>query len=87
MTSLLVNLGLCVLSLSAALGIGEVTVRWLAPQQLILKRPDIWVAADTLGWTQRPDLSTTINTGERTVHLFTDADGFRVGRAGRVEGR
>src|SRR6266487_1448811 len=68
----LVNSVMLCTSLGLAYLVGEVSVRILAPQQLIVKRPDV---------------TTTINTGERTVHVFTDGDGFRVGRAGRVESK
>jgi hypothetical protein len=83
----LVNVAIAGVSLGIACGVGEVTVRLIAPQQLIIKRPDIWQPTDTLGWTHRPNVNTTINTGERTARVFTDGDGFRVSRAGRVEGQ
>lgn len=81
------NMVVAGLALAVGLGLGEGMVRLLTPQQLILKRPDIWRAVDTVGWAARPDLNTTINTGERTVRLITDRDGFRVGQAGRVDGQ
>ncbi len=81
------NAGLVALSLVGALLLAEGLVRLLAPQQLILIRPDLWQAADTLGWVHRPHVETLINTGERTVHVYTDQDGFRVGEKGRREGR
>lgn len=68
-----------------ALVVGELAVRLVAPQQLIILRPDLWQPADTVGWTLRPGISTTVNTGERTVRVITDRDGFRVGEAGRRE--
>ena len=77
--------GLACASVLLALAIGEVLVRRFAPQQLILKRPDIWRPADSLGWVHRANVRTTINTGERTVTLVTDRDGFRIGRGGSVE--
>ncbi|HEV2750270.1 MAG TPA: hypothetical protein VGV12_07090 [Gemmatimonadales bacterium] len=80
------NLLLGCVSLGVAFGLGEGLVRLVAPQQLIIKRPDIWEAVDTLGWVQRPDINTTINTGEGTVRLITDREGYRVGTAGRIEG-
>src|SRR4029077_11925711 len=55
------------------------------PQQLILVRPDIWMPADSVGWLNRPNVRTRVNTGERTVSFYTDSAGFRVGEAGRVE--
>ena len=82
----LLNVLIAGTALSVGLGLGEWLVRWVAPQQLVLKRPDVWQPVDSLGWVNRPNLNTTINTGERTVRLFTDQDGFRVGPAGRVEG-
>ena len=72
-------------SLALALGMAELLVRLVAPQQLIVRRPDVWQAVDTLGWAHRPDVNTVVNTGERPVHVFTDRDGWRVGRTGRVE--
>ncbi len=83
----LANVGVVCASFALAYAVGEVLVRVIAPQQLIIKRPDIWQPVDTLGWTHRADVNTTINTGERTARVFTDHDGFRVGRAGRVEGK
>lgn len=85
--SALGNLGLLVGSLMVAAVLVEVLIRVAAPQQLVLIRPDVWQSVDTVGWRFRPNLSTRINTGERTVHLFTDRDGFRVGSAGRREAR
>ena len=81
------NLLIAGMALGVALGLAELVVRWLAPQQLVLERPDVWQAVDSLGWVHRPGLNTTINTGERTVRLITDRDGFRVGQAGRVAGK
>jgi hypothetical protein len=72
-----------------ALGVGlliaEGAVRLLAPQQLIQIRPDIWQPADSVGWLHRAGVNTTINTGERTVGIVTDRDGFRVSRNGRTD--
>lgn len=81
-----VNLSLVVGSLGVALLVAEVAMRVLAPQQLILIRPDLWAPADTVGWLHRPNVSTHINTGERTVSVFTDSAGFRVGSGGGVTG-
>lgn len=82
---LLFSLILLGASLVLALAGAEVLVRLIAPQQLIQVRPDIWRPADLVGWSNRPDVRTTINTGERTVPLYTDREGFRVGAAGRRE--
>lgn len=63
-----------------ALAAAEVLVRWIAPQQLIRLRPDVWVPDhEGLGWRMASGLDTRINTGERTVRLRTDADGHRTG--------
>ena len=79
-------IGLLILvSSTLALVLAEVMIRTLVPQQLIQIRPDIWKPADTLGWTSRPFLNTTVNTGERTVSVITDAEGLRIGVAGRQE--
>lgn len=65
---------------AVALLAAEALVRWLAPQQLIRLRPDVWTPDhEGLGWRMAPDLDTVVNTGERDVVLRTDADGHRVG--------
>jgi len=80
-----INLTLGLTSVALAFFLSEFAVRLIAPQQLILIRPDIWRPIDILGWAHIPSVNTTINTGDRTVRVLTDQDGFRVGRAGRVE--
>lgn len=77
--------GLLVASLSLSLGVAELLIRWIAPQQLIRERPDMWQPVDTLGWASRPDVDTHLNTGERTVRWITDSRGFRVASSGPVE--
>ncbi len=72
-------------SLLVTLLFAELAIRLIAPQQLIQIRPDIWQPVDSIGWARRPNVSTTINTGERTVDIHTDRDGFRVGANGRTE--
>lgn len=74
------NLGIALCSVLIALVVAEAAVRVIAPQQLILVRPDVWRPVDTLGWMFRPNLATKINWGERTVSLYTDKDGFRIGK-------
>lgn len=71
---------------AAALLAGELLVRWAAPQQLVLIRPDLWRPADTVGWTHRAGVDTRVNTGERTVRFVTDERGFRVAPSGRPDG-
>lgn len=84
-----IALNLLVLSLGCvvALGVGEVAVRLIAPQQLILLRPDLWQPADSVGWAHRPNVRTEVNTGNGTVSMLTDSSGFRIGAAGRPAGR
>ena len=78
------GLALSAVSLAVALLLAEGLIRLAAPQQLVEVRPDIWMPVDTLGWVHRPNLNSTINTGEGTVHVYTDSDGNRVGSKGRV---
>jgi hypothetical protein len=65
-----------------ALVVAEGLVRVVAPQQLIQIRPDLWEPVDTLGWLPRPGRAVTINTGERTVRVASDSNGYRVGKDG-----
>ncbi len=80
------NAVLLLVSLLFAAGFAEIAVRAVRPQQLILIRPDLWQPADTVGWLRRPNVDATVNTGQGTVRLITDHDGFRIGTAGRVAG-
>jgi len=68
-----------------ALVLAEVLVRLFAPQQLIQIRPDLWMPADSVGWLRRPNATVRINTGERGVSVYSDAEGYRVGQGGRRE--
>lgn len=81
-----VNLALLVAALAVTSLAAEYALRLVAPQQLILKRSDVWQPADTLGWTHHPNVNTTINTGEGQVRFVTDAERHRVGLAGRRDG-
>lgn len=82
---LLLNALMLSISVLIAAFVAELAVRLAAPQQLIQIRPDLWQPADTLGWSHRPNVAVEINTGERTVSVFTDDRGFRVGPDGAVE--
>ncbi len=84
--NLLFSLLLAGAGLLVALGLAELLVRLVAPQQLIVIRPGVWQPADSVGYLFQGGLATRINTGERTVDLFTDSAGFRVGAAGRPRG-
>ncbi len=79
------RLGLLGLSMILSLLAGEGLIRILAPQQLILIRPDIWQPHEGLGWVQAPHLDTVVNTGERNVRLLTDGHGHRVGPGSEPE--
>lgn len=58
----------------------EFAVRLFFPQQLIVLRPDVWIPSDEgIGYKHQANLDTLINTGERTVRLFTDENGYRIG--------
>jgi hypothetical protein len=81
------NLLLLGASLSLSIIVLEVAVRAILPQQLVLLRPDIWEAVDTLGWRHTAGIDTRVNTGEWKVRLLTDLGGFRVGDSGRLESR
>ena len=81
-----VNVALLLVSLLLVFVTGEILTRLLFPQQLILLRPDIWQPMDSLGYTHRAKVHTTVNTGERTVHMMTDANGFRIGAVARPPG-
>jgi hypothetical protein len=73
-------------SLLFAAFIGEIAVRIVAPQQLIIARPDLWQSADTVGWLRRPNIDGSINTGEGAIRLIADSEGFRIGKQGRATG-
>jgi hypothetical protein len=83
----LVAFGLLLLAVSTLLAVlfAEVAVRLAAPQQLIEIRPDVWEPIDGIGYLRRPDVTASINTGERTVTVRTDHERHRVGAAGRVD--
>jgi lysophospholipase L1-like esterase len=76
---ILAGLTLLLASTAISLLLAEGLVRMVAPQSLIVIRPDIWMPADQVGWRNRPDVDTRINTGEREVRWRTDAQGFRTG--------
>jgi hypothetical protein len=85
------RLGLRVVLLTAATGVllllSEYLVRAVRPQRLEVVRPDIWEPTEGLGWRIRPNLDTSVNTGEREVRIYTDERGFRKGLGPRPQGR
>ncbi len=76
---------LLVASMLVAMGLSELLIRIVEPQQLLIRRPDIWRPADSLGYAYRANVRTTINVGEKTVTLLTDSLGYRVGQRGRID--
>ncbi len=59
----------------------EFSFRFFFPQQLIiLDSSQVWQPEDTIGWSVRPNVSTEINTGERTISFYRDENGFRITR-------
>jgi hypothetical protein len=63
----------------ASLVVVETLVRLLAPQSLILLRPDIIIPTEQLAWRHAPDVDTRVNTGEREIRWTTDDQGMRIG--------
>lgn len=83
---ILPSLLLLLVGLLLATGLSEVLVRLLAPQQLIVQRPDLYRPMDSLGYAHRPGVSLSVNTGDRDVTMSTDSNGFRIGSKGRPAG-
>ena len=78
MKNILKNLGLLAVSLAISLLLGEILVRLIAPQQLIVPSHDIWRPDETIGWRHRENANAQINTGEGTVHFVSDENGYRI---------
>lgn len=72
------RLSLSLISLSVTLVVLELVVRAAYPQQLTQLRPDIWVPVPVWGYRHAANVDTTVNTGERSVHFVTDANGHRI---------
>ena len=66
------------LSILLGLGISEVIVRIVKPQQLILIRPDVYCSDSLTGWKHCPNVETIINSGEGPVRFHTDHNGYRI---------
>jgi len=56
----------------------EGAVRIVAPQQLIVARPELYQPDDVLGWRHRENVRTTINSGDGLVQFRTDENGYRI---------
>ncbi len=76
-----------VISIVLALGLGEIAIRIVAPQHLIVARPDVWAPVDTLGHAKVAGIATILNQGPRPVQFYTDSLGFRVGANGQEPGK
>lgn len=72
------NIGLLFFSVGFALFMGEILIRFIMPQQLIVSNPEIWTAADAIGWRHKKNAATVINTGEGLVHFVSDSNGYRI---------
>lgn len=72
------NLGLLIFSLVISLLLGEILVRFVAPQQLIVHSHHVWRPDETIGWRHVENANAQINTGEGTVHFVTDSNGYRI---------
>lgn len=72
------NLLLTLISITLTLFFSEIAIRIIAPQQLILIRPDVWCPHPSLGWKLCPNVDTTLNSGEGTIHIQTDSEGHRI---------
>jgi hypothetical protein len=68
-------------SLAVSLLIAEWVVRVVAPQQLVMLRPDIWRPDSTLGHRHQENADTRVNVGAGTVSFVTDEDGYRINPA------
>jgi hypothetical protein len=71
------NTAIVAIALITAACLAELLVRLVAPQQLVVMRPDIWMPDDSLGWRVRGGVDAWINTGERDVEFASDSAGFR----------
>ena len=76
------NLAVVLVALTVGLLLSEVAVRMIRPQQLV-RDVATYRAVDTIGHEMIPNLRAKVNTGEGTVDLLTDREGYRVGDAGR----
>lgn len=78
MYALFADCALLSTSVLIGLALAEFSVRWLAPQQLIVARPELYQPDDTIGWKHRANVKTILNTGDGPVHFRTDANGYRI---------
>ncbi len=79
------NLLTLTVSVVIALLLGEGGVRLFAPQQLVVRRTDVWLPVAGVGYKHAANIRTQANTGEQVVNIITDEDGYRVGLDGRKQ--
>jgi hypothetical protein len=82
MVRVALRLLLSVAAVVLLLGVAEIAIRVVLPQNLILIRPDVWLPDDRYGWITAPDVDVEISAGERRVHLRTDARSNRIDHRG-----
>lgn len=70
-------------SILISLILGEMLIRVIQPQQLIVLSSEIWRPADVFGWRHQENTTTTVNTGERVVQFRTNRDGHRINASER----
>ncbi len=64
-----------------SLALGEILIRLVAPQQLIVTNNRLWKPEPVFGWRHFESADTPVNTGERLTHLVTDEHGYRINRS------
>ena len=72
-------IGMILGSVIFALVVAEVLLRLFFPQQLPTVRKDIWIPKDVVGVEKAGNIDTMLNSGEGSVRIITDGDGYRIG--------
>ncbi len=65
-----------------SLVLGEVLVRLLLPQNLVLIRGDVWLPHDRYALVTAPNVDVPMSAGESRVRFITDSEVNRVGPQG-----
>lgn len=83
--TIFINLAVLTVSIMVCLLLGELAVRLVMPQQLILyNAKEILCPDSTLQHVHVRNANTVVNTGEGTVRFITDERGYRVNAGGNV---
>ena len=77
------NILLLLASFLISLIVGEMLIRVIQPQQLIVLSSEIWRPDDVFGWRHQENTTTTVNTGEGVVQFMTNRDGHRINASER----